>query len=499
MSSSADRRRRPAGDGRAESSPESERRSWGGSGAPRTPREPAPASPRRRPALGRPPVPSGRTGRHRPGPVLVGCGLVAVLLAACDLSPTARVTTRPPAPTPEAPVWSGSTGVLASPGGTGALVVVADPASIVRGVANGNLRPLWLLYRVSSSGAADLTPIGETTRGGLVVAHGAGSAIWVGVGSYRYQLDGTVAETSDGGRHWRREILPGLLDPRPGALFAWNAEEAVAVVEPLGAKAYDRSPREQEILETEDGGAKWTTILSARAAGRLLPAGCTVAGLAGTSAGRLWVGTRCRVGWGRLLEGASVGGRWQWREEVVTVGPSGGAPPGGVVEVVPPGAFVSGVRTAGGSSLVDLGAVVTTSATGSAVALYRARGGTVTPSGPILESAGRRPPALAAGSGGVAALVGAGGPVPTLRWLTPGSSTWSRPVPVEGGRPVAFFVTGAGSDRGGVGRLWFAGVDGRTPAAWTAESAVPPTGPIVLHAVGLPLPETSAQLPGAGS
>lgn len=437
--------------------------------------------------------PTGGATRRRSAPVLVGCALVALLLAACDLSPTARVTTRPPAATPEAPVWTGTTAARVSSGGTGALVVVPDPSSIGRGLANGNLRPLWLLYRVDASGVVDLTPIGETTRGGLVVAVGAGRAIWVGVGSYRYQLDGTVAETSDGGRHWHDAVLPALLDPRPGALFAWNAEDAVAIVEPLGTTAASRRGLEdQELVVTGDGGARWTTILSARAAGRLLPASCALSGLGSTTAGQLWVGTRCRAGRGRLLDGVSVGGRWRWRVEVVAAGPVGGAPPGGAVTVAPPGTLVSGSSSRGGSFLADLGVVTTTSTDGSAVALYRSRGGTVVVSGPVLETTSQRAPVLAAGSGGVAALVGAGGSAPVVRWLVSGSSAWSRPQPVVGGRPSAFALSGAG-------QLWFAGVRGGRPAAWTAETAVPPSGPIVLRAVDLPLPETSAQLPGAGS
>jgi len=183
-------------------------------------------------------------------------------------------------------------------------VVAPYPASTLSVPHQGqpNHRPLFIAYevslRVSTGGlrlarVVDITPEGITTRGGLVVS-AAPRVLYAGIGSYRYELDGVVAFSRDGGRQWSESVVPGELDPTPGNLLALGPRTVLALV---GAGTGT------ELVESTDAGASWQSLgtakaLLAGALSRVAPrlgraTTCVLSGL-GELAGTVLLGTSCR-------------------------------------------------------------------------------------------------------------------------------------------------------------------------------------------------------------
>jgi len=202
---------------------------------------------------------------------------------------------------------------VAGSGGSVAWLVLPDPASISSG-PGGNARPDWLVERLAGGEITQVTPQGIVVRGGVAVsALPGGQVAWVGIGSYRYQLDGAVAVTTDGGRHWSATALSVPLAPAPEGILAESARRAV-VLGGLGAH--------REVLVTSDAGASWVTSATST---QLLGADagrCTLAGLGPGPQGAVLVGTRCQGPEG-LLVTLTPTGQVQ-RAEVPVPGASGG-------------------------------------------------------------------------------------------------------------------------------------------------------------------------------
>jgi hypothetical protein len=225
----------------------------------------------------------------------------AASLAACGRStPAAQVAPhQAPGTVPRAPIFHGTSGII-DLGRDAAVAVMPYPGSITQG-PGGNARPIWLAYlvttteaRASHPGTAagsggptalDITPAGITTRGGLVVAAATSSAsvLWAGVASYRLQLDGIVATSSDAGRRWSFSALPGSYDARPFSLSALSATTAAAVIGTGTASS---------VVVTDDAGSRWTTAVAAGRA-RLVDETCEVRSVAMLSSTSLLAGASC--------------------------------------------------------------------------------------------------------------------------------------------------------------------------------------------------------------
>jgi len=228
---------------------------------------------------------------------LFGLVLAPALLASCASAPTPAKLQAPHssifAPPRNAPRWTsnGSVVIPASVSQRGPValsaawtyVVAPYPNSIAVG-PDGNLRPLWVLYGMHDGTYKDLTPEGITTRGGLVVSAPSAKVVWLGFGSYRYQLYGAVATSTDQGQTWTMHAtLPGLFRPTPNNLLASSATQAWALI---------GLPPDQELVETTDGGTIWKTLVTARQLLGNAAKDCRLRSL-GMRQGTLFIGTRC--------------------------------------------------------------------------------------------------------------------------------------------------------------------------------------------------------------
>jgi len=430
--------------------------------------------------------------RFRWAAVGAGATLLATLLASCGggSAPVAsRVTV---APVTVAPRWTGRASTILT-GAASGWVVGTDPASIQAGGPNANRRPLWALYRVTGPTAVDVTPTGITTRGGLTVSAPAPDVAWAGIGSYRQQLDGAVAVTTDGGRNWTDGVLPGLFDPVPDGLVAPDAVHAWVLLGQGSA---------QSVVTTSDAGGSWLTVASSGAVLGADSSRCGLSGI-GMSGGVLWLGTICSGPGPALLfrstpvgTGAPAALGWT----AVPVGPS--LAPRAHAVATPPGTAQTGPDRI----------LVTTSATLSVAGISAAAGGTGTappavvgavsvspvgaassappeavwaslaaPFGAVLATPAAGPPAAAPPSTGSAAVA--------LSVTDDGGGSWapaSPPVP-SAGRYGAVGVDTAGA-------IWVVGSDPSGPTLW-----VSPDAGAHWSSVRLPPPDTAAGLPAAGS
>jgi hypothetical protein len=224
--------------------------------------------------------------------------VLAGLLASCGI-PTSRKELRA-ATLPSAPRLEGTGEVDAVPGSGGNVtwLVLPDPASIAAG-PGGNARPDWLVERLAGGKITQVTPQGITVRGGVAVsALPGGRVAWVGVGSYRYQLDGAVAVTTDGGRHWSATALSVPLAPAPQGIVAESSRRAVV----LGGLRARR-----ELLVTSDAGATWVTSATSAQLLGTDARRCTLEGLGPGTEGAVLVGTRCQGPTGLLVTVTATG------------------------------------------------------------------------------------------------------------------------------------------------------------------------------------------------
>lgn len=401
----------------------------------------------------------------------------AVLLAACAGGSVAASSRVAVPSVPEAPRWT-SQGSVVPTGATAGWVVAPDPASIQAAPGDTNHRPLWVLYRVNGARATDRTPGGITTRGGLTVTAPGSGVAWVGIGSYREDLDGAVAVTTDNGSTWSTGVLPGLFDPVPDGLVATGSRHAWALV----GQGSTRS-----IVATADGGTSWHRVAGAAGILGAEARRCQLSGL-GVVGTTLWVGTRCSSpGPAVAAAGPSFGARWQ--VATVAVHGTGLARPS---VTTPPDTGQSGLShawTTTGSvlavesasqgppapaSLVVTGTFALPAATSVRVSLSGSAGALVTvPQGG--SGPGHRPPASKATS--------------EVAVTTDGETHWEV-VPTTtglGGRPEAIGVPAPGT-------LWVAGSAAKAPALWESTD-----GGGRWKLVQLPGPDTANGLPAAGS
>lgn len=260
--------------------------------------------------------------RERAARRLLGV-LGGVVLAASACGTTALTSSNGAATEPNAPRWQ-SEGEVDTVG-SASWATVPYPASIQQG-PDGNLRPLWILYRVSATGGTEqVTPKGISTRGGLAVSATSPSQAWALVGSYRMELDGAVALTTDGGKHWSQQIVPAEVDPTPDGIAAFDSSSAVVIA---------GTGHDQFLLETTDGGADWRRLAGAKALLASRAKGCELSGVAAGANGALWIGTSCQGGGAGLVLRRGVSGqiqRWSlgsvpsgdWVDIVPAAGPDG--------------------------------------------------------------------------------------------------------------------------------------------------------------------------------
>jgi hypothetical protein len=425
--------------------------------------------------------------------------MLAALLASCGGGSAPVASQVAVAPVTVAPRWTGRSSAALT-GATSGWVVGADPASIQAGGPNANLRPLWALYRVTGPTAADVTPAGITTRGGLTVSAPAPDVAWAGIGSYRQQLDGAVAVTTDGGRTWTDGVLPGLFDPVPDGLVATDAVHAWVL---LGRGST------QSVVTTSDAGGSWLTVASS---GAVLGADSSRCGLSGIGmSGRvLWLGTTCSGPGPALLfrstpvgTGAPAAVGWT----AVPVGPT--LAPRAHARTTPPGTAQTGpdralVTTSATLSVASISAAVGTGTAPPAVvgavpispvgAVSSAPVGAVssTPVGAVWASLAAPFGAVLATSTSAplaAAPPSTAAPAVVLSVTDDGGGSWepaSLPLPSAG----RYGAVGVGT----AGTIWVVGSDPSGPTLW-----VSPDAGAHWSSVHLPPPDTAAGLPAAGS
>jgi hypothetical protein len=161
-----------------------------------------------------------------------------------------------------------------------------------------------------------------------VVSAPSTQVVWLGFGSYRYQLYGAVAVSEDEGRTWTMHAtLPGLFRPTPDNLLATSATQAWAII--------GQHP-DQQLVETTNGGISWQTITTARDLLGKTATDCRLRSL-GLVKGKLFIGTRCKGDLApRLIEGSGNS-----FHEVSFGLPSASPPAKQVTSTItsPPGAF----------------------------------------------------------------------------------------------------------------------------------------------------------------
>ncbi|MCK4177054.1 hypothetical protein [Aciditerrimonas ferrireducens] len=400
----------------------------------------------------------GRAGRRRQRGLLILTVVLGLLLASCASSPSKK-TLRAAAP-PNAPRLEGTGEVdaVSGPGGGVTWLVVPDPASVSSG-PGGNARPDWLVERLAGGSVAQVTPPGIVVRGGVAVSGlPGGQTAWVAIGSYRYQLDGAVAVTTDGGRHWSETALSVPLAPAPQGVLAESTDQAV-VLGGLG--------RQRELLTTRNGGASWATVAAASQLLGTDASRCTLEGLGPGPSGSVLVGSRCDGPRGLLVAVSGSGQVSHW--SVVVPGASGGATtvlplasdvagspaaatvgwqstavPGGVLE-----AGLAGLGAAGSLDLLGQPATIT----GGLTLL----GGGAGPQGVEVLLAGRDPDRFP-------------GPGPDEVLARAGSGAgWQLVAPVQGDG-FGLVADGVGWSAGG-SEVVVAGSSGKHPALATVPSS----------------------------
>jgi hypothetical protein len=439
----------------------------------------------------------------RPGVALVAACLAVAVGACGGVTPPGSARHAPGLDAPvDAPKWEGVADVLPA-GPAGALAVVPDPGS-VESTADANRRPLWLLYALAGSRASDRTPEGISTRGGLAVALARPGTLWVGIGSYRGQLDGVLARSVDGGRSWSFSAVPGLYDPA-GNLAAPSSEEVAVLV---------GDPRQPALLVSLDAGEHWDQLAGARALSSRLPAGCRPAGLSSLGS-TLLVGTVCRDSPDAVLIAASpVRGTpdVELRRVVVPLGSllAAAGRRAGVTRVVPPVGEGPVFVEARGARGIAIGAA-------SPAALLAVAGRAEATAGEAV------PPALAIWLSGLPASC-----TPTFSPDAVVARCWRRtlavaarpgapaaaavalalPAGLGGAAPVLALLAPLRGPGAGPALAVLAGTLGPTAACWEAEippgnASLPeglrsPTTPLSWRALVLPPPSTAASL-GGGS
>jgi len=180
---------------------------------------------------------------------------------------------------------------------TAAWLVAPYPASTGTG-PGGNARPDWIVYRLGRATASQVTPPGVVVRGGVALSALSQQVAWVGMGSYRFDLDGDVAVTTDGGRRWSQNVLPYPYRPAPGGIVAQSARSAIVLAGSAGT---------QLLVQSTDSGVSWHELASA---GELLGpwvGSCSLEGLGRGVDGALVVGSRCRSGTGVIVLRSATG------------------------------------------------------------------------------------------------------------------------------------------------------------------------------------------------
>jgi len=403
--------------------------------------------------------------------------LAALALGVSACGTTALSASNGAATVPSAPRWQSEGEVDTVAGASWA--VVPYPGSIQQG-PDGNLRPLWILYRVTPNGQTfQVTPRGITTRGGLALSAVSATTAWALVGSYRYELDGAITVTRDGGRHWSHQVVPASVDPTPDGIAALSATSAVVLA---------GSGHRKELLSTTDGGARWRTLASASALLGAKAATCELSGVATGRHGALWIGTSCRSASHGLVVVREAGGalkRWSL----------GNAPGGTWVGTLPepgPNGVVLSVSWGRSDSSVEGAELFAPSSGGAPQAL----GGPMT----MAHEGARVRLALVSSTSPVAVVVQR-----PDQWLDQGATrlvlgggAWRNPAqsqPPASGRvdDLGLFpgssvgaVLAAGSTKTGTPALWRVAIGGGA-LRWTP-----------LHLV-IPKTATAANLEGAGS
>lgn len=256
--------------------------------------------------------------------------VLSVLLAACAGTPSPAGNGT--ATLPIAPTWQGAAAVDAV--GTAGWAVVPYPRSITDG-PDANRRPDFVVYRVTTGSGqvttTQVTPPGVVVRGGVAVSALSGEDAWVGIGSYRYQLDGAVARTTDGGVHWSEYALPAPFQPAPDGIAAQSPTSAV-VLAGTGHRRF--------LLQSTDGGDSWVNVATSATLLGAEQGTCTLDGVASGSGGSVLVGSACSGGTGRLV-------RWKAPDEVTVATVAPPAPAGNrtTVTVIPS-------SSTGGSSIL---------------------------------------------------------------------------------------------------------------------------------------------------
>lgn len=409
--------------------------------------------------------------------VLAALGALALVASACGT--TAVTEANGSADVPSASRWQ-SQGEVDTVG-SASWAVVPYPQSIQQG-PDGNLRPLWILYRVTANGATEqVTPKGISTRGGLALSAISPLTAWALDGSYRYELDGAVAVTTDGGRHWSHQVVPAEVDPTPDGIAALSAERAV-VVAGMG--------HSKSLLETTDGGADWHRLAGARTLLGAAAASCELDGVAPGASGGLWVGTSCRSGAGGLVVWRSAGGqvrRWTL----------GSVPTGDWADVVPgtgPDGAVLSLSWGRAKGVTEGAELFLPSPVGSPTVLGSPLSTT--------SSAASRVRLAPSGPGGVAAALVVQRPD---AWLDQGTSevlldggAWTTPSGSEA--PGGAHADDLAAFPGGVAGTWLAGGSTKAgkPALWrvTLSGGALSWSPLLL---AVPKTATASNLEGAGS
>lgn len=418
------------------------------------------------------------------------CVAASALLASCASTPDVSLARR--SGVPSAPRWQGAGAVDVTAGSTSETpaatwLVTPYPASTSTG-PGGNARPDWIVYRFGGASTSQVTPPGVVVRGGVAVSALSEQVAWVGMGSYRFDLDGNVAVTTDGGRRWSQNVLPYPYRPTPDGILATSPEDAAVL-----AGTGDR----QVLVQSTDGGVIWHELASADELLGPWVGSCSLEGLTRGVDGALVLGSRCRSGTGVIVVRTATG----VVERFTVAPPPGGGASASVTSAPQPNAPAPPPRSSASGrparALVDvtwskqlgrgqLTGVVAVPVTAGSASAGSASADSLPLDGTVADiPAGYRAVSMtASGVGGPQALLLAAGPTnwshlgPVQLWVrgAPGESWTSAAVDDAGGHPdaLAWAETSASGGRPisstGLATLVATGSTAAgAPAAWTVS------------------------------
>ncbi len=169
--------------------------------------------------------------------------------------------------------------------------------------------PYWEILRQARPGGPwlNVTPEGESTRGGLITSALGPKSAAVAYRAYGGNKRSGFAITSDGGSTWKTGLLPGAVVTSNRPMAAPSLNSIWAVVHP----ARSGSGQSSVLEHSTDAGQSWRAIPLATSG----PGSCAVKSVRFVSATAGWVGGSCA---GRPALWSTTNGGRSWSAEPLT-------------------------------------------------------------------------------------------------------------------------------------------------------------------------------------